>query len=62
MYIFPFRIVFFYLVTMGWTFYITLLCVNQVNQSINQEVQIAVSVISVVSVQPERYDRPSETL
>ena len=62
MYIFPFRIVFFYLVTMGWTFYITLICVNQVNQSINQEVQIAVSVISVVSVQPERYDRPSETL
>ena len=37
-YVFPFRmIVFSYLVTTGWFFYISLLCENSINQSINQK-------------------------
>ena len=31
--LFPFRMVFFYLVTTGWIFYISLLCKNSINQS-----------------------------
>ena len=35
-YVFPFRMVFFYLVTTGWIFYISLICENSINQLIKQ--------------------------
>ena len=37
-YVFSFRMVFFYLVTAGWIFDISLLCENSINQPINQSI------------------------
>ena len=34
---FPLPVVFFYLVTTSWIFYISLLCENSINQSLNQQ-------------------------
>ena len=42
-YVFPFRMVFYYLVTTGWIFDISL-CENSINQSINVKYRILDSV------------------
>ena len=38
-YVFYFRMVFFYLITTGWIFDISLLCENSIDQSINQSIK-----------------------